>query len=55
MVQFELNDNAAQVVALRPLRSNAEDCPDIVVGNIHILFNQKRGDTKLGQVWLVAA
>jgi hypothetical protein len=50
MTHFGLNDNAAQVVVLRPLHPHTNDCPDIVVGNVHILFNQKRGDTKLGQV-----
>ena len=28
----------------------APQLPDIVVGNIHVLFNPRRGDVKLGQV-----
>lgn len=53
MVDLGLNDNAAQVVALRPRVDEgaaAPPPPDIVLGNIHVLFNNKRGDTKLGQV-----
>jgi hypothetical protein len=49
MCSHNLNDNAAQVVALRPLYSKTP-LPDVIVGNIHVLFNNKRGDTKLGQV-----
>ena len=73
MQALDLNDNAANVVALRPRSSAASAAgvaepegggmgssegggggglPDVVVGNIHVLFNQKRGDTKLGQVRL---
>lgn len=51
MVDLGLNDNAAQVVALRPRgAAGAAPQPDVVLGNIHVLFNNKRGDTKLGQV-----
>ena len=53
MCDRDLNENAAQAVALRPLAQAEAALPDIVIGNIHVLFNQKRGDTKLGQVqWL---
>lgn len=70
MCDLDLNDNAAQIVALRPIaeqlaghvqaqaqgRHEVAVVPDIVIGNIHVLFNNKRGDTKLGQVcWRCAS
>lgn len=48
MKEHGLNDNAAQVACLR--LSGVPTAPTVVVGNIHVLFNQKRGDVKLGQV-----
>ncbi|BBN11461.1 hypothetical protein Mp_5g12060 [Marchantia polymorpha subsp. ruderalis] len=59
-----LRDNVAQLCALQSIGvrenmpSNIEvDLPDsgssgnvVIVGNIHVLFNPKRGDIKLGQV-----
>ncbi|KAG6557462.1 hypothetical protein Mapa_000735 [Marchantia paleacea] len=59
-----LKDNVAQLCALQSIGvrgnmpSNVEvDLPDsgssgnvVIVGNIHVLFNPKRGDIKLGQV-----
>jgi hypothetical protein len=50
MVEHDLNDNAAQIAVLRP---EAPGQPDIIVGNIHVLFNTKRGDVKLGQASLL--
>ena len=50
-----LRDNVAQVYRLR-MTKNAdgvaiEEAPlEVVVSNIHVLFNPKRGDIKLGQV-----
>lgn len=48
MKDHGLNDNAAQVACLQVRDTPAS--PSVVVGNIHVLFNQKRGDVKLGQV-----
>lgn len=57
MRDHDLNDNAAQVSVLRHVHSGSGGAdtapglpPDIVLGNIHVLFNMKRGDVKLGQV-----
>lgn len=63
---LDLRENVCQVTALRPLAeaypasatpapsghsdSATTQLPDIVVGNIHVLFNPKRGDVKLAQV-----
>lgn len=51
MRDLDLGDNAAQVVRLS-FADNAcgARMPDLVIGNIHVLFNHKRGDIKLGQV-----
>ena len=48
MKDHGLNDNAAQVACLKC--RDLPGTPSLVVGNIHVLFNQKRGDVKLGQV-----
>ena len=54
---LNLRDNVAQVYRLRMVsgrgggRDDASDNPfELVVSNIHVLFNPKRGDIKLGQV-----
>ena len=48
-----LRDNVAQVYRLRCRHVNGTegdaDC-DVVISNIHVLFNPKRGDIKLGQI-----
>lgn len=48
MRDLNLNDNTAQVACFR--FKNRPTAPLLVVGNIHVLFNPKRGDIKLGQV-----
>lgn len=48
MRELDLSDNAAQVVRLSFIEHAG--VPDVVIGNIHVLFNHKRGDIKLGQV-----
>ena len=50
MKDHGLNDNAAQVACLQC--RDMPEAPSLVVGNIHVLFNQKRGDVKLGQVFI---
>ncbi|KAL9243418.1 hypothetical protein vseg_017308 [Gypsophila vaccaria] len=45
---YGLRDNVAQFCVLK----TADGCRKLVVGNIHVLFNTKRGDIKLGQVRL---
>ena len=53
---LNLRDNVAQVYRLRmadPPTSGGSSGPppmEVVVSNIHVLFNPKRGDIKLGQV-----
>eukprot|EP00892_Ulva_mutabilis_P011453 jgi/Ulvmu1/8680/UM047_0020.1 len=50
MRELDLSDNAAQVVRLSFMPNACRaGVPDVVVGNIHVLFNHKRGDIKLGQ------
>jgi len=57
--ELGLRDNVAQVLRLRPTAAVRRvglpgtlpaPLPDVVAGNIHVLFNPKRGDVKLGQV-----
>jgi hypothetical protein len=48
MKEHDLNDNAAQIACFRA--PHMPKAPLIVVGNVHVLFNPKRGDVKLGQV-----
>ncbi|XP_020251874.1 carbon catabolite repressor protein 4 homolog 5 isoform X2 [Asparagus officinalis] len=63
---FGLRDNVAQLCVLKVChnQSNISTCEDadssepmpsqtVVVGNIHVLFNPKRGDIKLGQIRLL--
>jgi mRNA deadenylase 3'-5' endonuclease subunit Ccr4 len=45
-----LRDNVAQVYRLRMRKQDKDAHFDIVVSNVHVLFNPKRGDIKLGQV-----
>lgn len=46
-----LKDNVAQVYTLRYTgKMEHSDPVEVVVSNIHVLFNPKRGDIKLGQV-----
>ena len=45
-----LKNNAAAVACLRPVADAGRAPPPLVVGCIHVLFNPKRGDYKLGQV-----
>ncbi|MCL7046617.1 hypothetical protein MKW94_020770, partial [Papaver nudicaule] len=44
--EFELRDNVAQLSVFEMCNA---DTSRILVGNIHVLFNQNRGDMKLGQ------
>ncbi|XP_039145540.1 carbon catabolite repressor protein 4 homolog 3-like [Dioscorea cayenensis subsp. rotundata] len=44
---FGLRDNVAQLFVFEMCEA---DSRRIVIGNIHVLFNPKRGDVKLGQV-----
>ncbi|KAK9668778.1 hypothetical protein RND81_13G086100 [Saponaria officinalis] len=45
---YDLRDNVAQFCVLK----TADGCRRLLVGNIHVLYNPKRGDIKLGQVRL---
>lgn len=45
---LDMRDNAALVLVLRDARG--AEARDVVVGNIHVLFNPNRGDVKLAQV-----
>lgn len=60
---FGLRDNVAQLCVLKmnqklvasKLNSQGTECPSnrlLLVGNIHVLFNPKRGEMKLGQIRL---
>lgn len=60
-LRFGLRDNVAQLCVLKRKQNQSDTCLDteksqllpsqtLLVGNIHVLFNQKRGDMKLGQV-----
>ncbi|KAK1298651.1 hypothetical protein QJS10_CPB14g00324 [Acorus calamus] len=62
--KFGLRDNVAQLCILkmnpRHSYSSSNECVDpemedrtVLVGNIHILYNPKRGDIKLGQIRLL--
>lgn len=53
-LEFLDRDNVAQVVALRE-RTPRRDGRVLLVANTHILFNQGRGDIKLGQLLLLLA
>ncbi|XP_026380943.1 carbon catabolite repressor protein 4 homolog 3-like [Papaver somniferum] len=48
--EFELRDNIAQLSVFEMCNA---DTSRILVGNIHVLFNQNRGDMKLGQIRLL--
>ncbi|XP_074317215.1 carbon catabolite repressor protein 4 homolog 5 isoform X2 [Silene latifolia] len=45
---FGLRDNVAQFCVL----TTGDACRRLLVGNIHVLYNPKRGDIKLGQIRL---
>ncbi|XP_042397142.1 carbon catabolite repressor protein 4 homolog 3-like isoform X1 [Zingiber officinale] len=45
---FGLRDNVAQLLVFELSKGNPRR---LVVGNIHVLFNPKRGDIKLGQIY----
>ncbi|XP_074577447.1 carbon catabolite repressor protein 4 homolog 3-like isoform X1 [Curcuma longa] len=45
---FGLRDNVAQLLVFELSEGNPRR---LVVGNIHVLFNPKRGDIKLGQIY----
>uniref|UniRef100_A0A2P2LG52 Uncharacterized protein MANES_01G012100 n=1 Tax=Rhizophora mucronata TaxID=61149 RepID=A0A2P2LG52_RHIMU len=62
---FGLRDNVAQLCVLqmscnqpasklcqKTSKTMPMQCPSLVIGNIHVLFNPNRGDIKLGQVRL---
>ncbi|XP_020523382.1 carbon catabolite repressor protein 4 homolog 5 isoform X3 [Amborella trichopoda] len=49
--KFGLRDNVAQLCILRYKGRHCER--NLLVGNIHVLFNPKRGDVKLGQIRLL--
>lgn len=51
-LEFMDRDNVAQVVVLRE-RSASSAPRTLIVANTHILFNQGRGDVKLGQVLML--
>ncbi|OVA05024.1 Endonuclease/exonuclease/phosphatase [Macleaya cordata] len=48
--EFGLRDNVAQLSVFEMCKA---DSRRIVVGNIHVLFNQNQGDIKLGQIRLL--
>ncbi|GAB2225395.1 hypothetical protein Droror1_Dr00006187 [Drosera rotundifolia] len=62
--RYGLNNNVAQFCLLQirsnqsgsgpstPYSKESTSCGNLLVGNIHVLFNPKRGDIKLGQIRL---
>ncbi|KAL9260201.1 Carbon catabolite repressor protein 4 homolog 5-like protein [Drosera capensis] len=62
---YGLNNNVAQFCILQiisnqsgsgpstPYSKESTSCGNLLVGNIHVLFNPKRGDIKLGQIRLL--
>ena len=47
---YDLRDNVAQICVFKLKSHHHKEDPMVVVSNIHVLFNPKRGDIKLGQV-----
>ncbi|GMH37741.1 hypothetical protein BSKO_05614 [Bryopsis sp. KO-2023] len=46
---FDLRDNVALLVLLQPINQTEDNARCLVIGNIHVLFNPKRGEIKLAQ------